>query len=562
MQSASSLTLTVMPTLARNTSLFAFFNKTQFPLCGQSRYSHRSRLHYPILISFKSVINKKNSFSSNKRIHLSTLALSATVPTNESSTSTTTSLSNKSRKKAHRESPENLLRFNLDMCSKRGDLVEALRLYDDARSKGISLSQHHYNVLLYLCSSSHSSSVDGGENDERNLNLGLRRGFEIFQQMGIDRVAPNEATFTSAARLAAAMEDPEMAFELVKKMTSYDIPPKLRSYEPALFGFCKKGEADKAYEVDAHMVASGVSAEEPELAALLQLSLDAERGDKVYEMLHRLRATVRQVSESTTVVVESWFKSNASAEVGEENWDVGKVKEGIVQGGGGWHGQGWLGKGKWAVVRTRMDEEGTCHSCGERLVSIDIDPLETENFASSLSNLACQREAMADFNSFQEWLLQHGPFDAVIDGANVGLINQRNFSFLQLNSVVNRVRQMSPSKRLPLIVLHSRRVKGGPAQNPNNKKLLENWRKSGALYATPYGSNDDWYWLYAAVSCKCLLITNDEMRDHLFQLLGTSFFPRWKEKHQVRLTVSRKGLNLHMPPPYSIVIQTAGIRKR
>lgn len=41
------------------------------------------------------------------------------------------------------------------------------------------------------------------------------------------------------------------------------------------------------------------------------------------------------------------------------------------------------------------------------------------------------------------------------------------------------------------------------------------------------------YWLYAAVSCKCLLVTNDEMRDHLFQLLGTSFFPRWKEKHQV-----------------------------
>lgn len=41
------------------------------------------------------------------------------------------------------------------------------------------------------------------------------------------------------------------------------------------------------------------------------------------------------------------------------------------------------------------------------------------------------------------------------------------------------------------------------------------------------------YWLYAAVTCKCLLVTNDEMRDHLFQLLGTSFFPRWKEKHQV-----------------------------
>lgn len=44
------------------------------------------------------------------------------------------------------------------------------------------------------------------------------------------------------------------------------------------------------------------------------------------------------------------------------------------------------------------------------------------------------------------------------------------------------------------------------------------------------------YWLYAAVSSKCLLVTNDEMRDHLFNLLGNSFFPRWKEKHQVLVT--------------------------
>ncbi|KAK1310576.1 hypothetical protein QJS10_CPA08g01052 [Acorus calamus] len=45
------------------------------------------------------------------------------------------------------------------------------------------------------------------------------------------------------------------------------------------------------------------------------------------------------------------------------------------------------------------------------------------------------------------------------------------------------------------------------------------------------------------------------MRDHLFQLLGTSFFPRWKEKHQVRLRISKEGPVFHMPPPYSIVIQ-------
>lgn len=451
----------------------------------------------------------------------------------------------KSRKKARRGSPEVLLRHKLDQCSKRGDLGEALRIYDEAKADNIPLNVHHYNSLLYLCSARSNCSDD----------ISLETGFQIFEQMGLDNVVPNEATFTSAARLAAAKEDPEMAFDLVKKMKSCGIVPKLRSYGPALFGFCKKSMADEAFEVDAHMVENGVLAEEEELLALLRLSSEENLVEKTYEMMHRMRASVRQVSEETAGAMEDWFKSETAADAGLENWDVEKVKKGIVKGGGGWHGQGWLGKGKWSVVRTEMEENGVCCSCGEKLVCIDIDPKETENFANSVAKLACEREVRADFVKFQEWLEKHGPFDAVVDGANLGLINQKHFSFQQLKHVVNQLRQMSKSNRLPLVILHRSRVFGGPAQHPNNQKLLESWRKAGALYATPPGSSDDWYWLYAAVSCKCLLVTNDEMRDHLFQLLGTSFFPRWKEKHQVRLTPARPGLNLHMPPPYSIVIQ-------
>lgn len=429
------------------------------------------------------------------------------------------------------------------MCSKKGNVVQALKLYDEARSKKMEISRHVFNVLLYLCSS-----------DDKNVQLGLSRGFEIYEQMGKDGVAPDEATFTNAARLAIKVEDPERAFELVKKMTSVKIFPKLRSYDPALFGFCKNKDADKAYEVDAHMVASGVCPEEPQLAALFEVSVNVGRVEKVYDVLHRLRSSVRQVSESTADIIERWFKSRAAAEVGKEKWDVEKVKEGVVKGGGGWHGQGWLGKGDWKVVRTEM-KDGVCQCCGEKLVCADINPLETENFARELSRLAFEKEVQANFINFKNWLRSRGPFDAVVDGANISLNNAHTFSFFQLNSAVECVRQLSPTKRLPLIILHTSRLNNGPANSPKNKKLLENWQNAGALYATPKGSNDDWYWLYAAVSSKCLLVTNDEMRDHLFQLLGTSFFPRWKEKHQVRYTSSKEGTSLHMPPPYSIVIQ-------
>ncbi|KAL2896490.1 Proteinaceous RNase P 1 chloroplastic/mitochondrial [Bienertia sinuspersici] len=458
-------------------------------------------------------------------------------------------LSKKSRK-ALNETPEYILRGKLDLCSKHGNLKDALHLYNSARIDGITLSVHHYNVLLYLCALSASESGSVSSSIE-----GLEKGFEIFRQMGVDKVDPNEATFTSMARLAVAKKDPEMAFDLVKEMKASGISPKLRSYGPALFGFCEKGDADGAYKVDAHMLECGVVPEELELRALLKVSVDARRGDKVYEMLHRLRTVVRQVSEETARLMVDWFESETASGIGVENWDMGKVKEGVVKGGGGWHGQGWLGSGKWSVVKAEMDKKGVCCGCGEKLVCIDIDPKETESFATSLSSLACEKEKRVNFLQFQEWLKTHGPFDAVVDGANVGLINTHNFSFRQLINVVNQLQNISPSKKLPLIILHRSRVYGGPAKNPNTKRLLESWMKAGALYATPQGSNDDWYWLYAAVSSKCLLVTNDEMRDHLFQLLGNSIFPRWKEKHQVRMTVSRSGLALHMPPPYSIVIQ-------
>lgn len=63
---------------------------------------------------------------------------------------------------------------------------------------------------------------------------------------------------------------------------------------------------------------------------------------------------------------------------------------------------------------------------------------------------------------------------------------------MQLKRVVNQLRRRSKSNRYPLVILHRSRVFGGPAQNPNNKKLLDSWNNAGALYATPLGSNDDW----------------------------------------------------------------------
>ncbi|KAF3958447.1 hypothetical protein CMV_016653 [Castanea mollissima] len=67
----------------------------------------------------------------------------------------------------------------------------------------------------------------------------------------------NEATFTSLARIAAAKENPDMGVWNCAEVE-------------ALFGFCEKVMADKAYEVDADMVEFGVVAAEAELSAIFK----------------------------------------------------------------------------------------------------------------------------------------------------------------------------------------------------------------------------------------------------------------------------------------------------
>ncbi|GLJ04718.1 hypothetical protein SUGI_0001890 [Cryptomeria japonica] len=471
------------------------------------------------------------------------------------------------KKKRSKDREQGQLKYELDMCSKRGDLMEALNIYDSTKKRGIDLKQHHYNVLLYLCSSaamgmlrpSDAAKLDKGleevaEISDEVRHLALRRGFEIYEQMSLDKIAPNETTFTAAARLAMAKNDGNLAFELVKRMAENNIPPRLRSYGPALSAFCKENKADMAYEVDDHMTASGVQAEEPELGMLMKVSVQSFREEKVYSLLHRLRSSVRQVSRDTAYVIEKWFKNGEAGKLGVPTWDRAKIRDALIAGGGGWHGQGWLGQGNWTVEHAAIDHKGVCRVCGEKLVTIDIDPLETENFAKSVGSLACERESKS-FESFQEWLEKHGPFDAIVDGANVGLYKDATFNYSRLNNIAIGIQQRSPSKKFPLIIIHNRRSKGGLADNPRNKQVIEKWRKSGALYTTPTGSNDDWYWLYAAVRFKSLIVTNDEMRDHLFELLGSSFFPIWKERHQVKFSGTSRNPQFHMPPPFSIVIQ-------
>ncbi|KAL1205803.1 Proteinaceous RNase P 2 [Cardamine amara subsp. amara] len=466
------------------------------------------------------------------------------------------------KKKKGSKNPEANLLFNLNSCSKSKDLSAALALYDAAiTSSEVRLSQQHFQTLLYLCSASII--------DISLQSLAIDRGFKIFDCMVSSGISPNEASVTSVARLAAAKGDGDYAFKLVKDIFSVGgvSIPRLRTYAPALLCFCEKLEAEKAYEVEEFMEDAGIALEEAEISALLKVSATTGRESKVYRYLHKLREYVGCVCEETSKVIEEWFCEEKAGEVSDSGIgsDVGLLREVVLKNGGGWHGHGWLGEGKWIVKKGNVSSTGRCLSCSEQLACVDTNEVETQKFVDSLVALAMERKAKinsceknGDFSEFQDWLEEHGEYEAIVDGANIGLYQQNfldgSFSLPQLEAVVKELYHKSGNNKWPLILLHKKRVRA-LLENPTHRNLVEEWINNGVLYATPPGSNDDWYWLYAAAKLKCLLVTNDEMRDHIFELLGSSFFQKWKERHQVRYTFVKGNLKLEMLSPFSVVIQ-------
>eukprot|EP00899_Mesostigma_viride_P022293 jgi/Mesvir1/3248/Mv16389-RA.3 len=190
---------------------------------------------------------------------------------------------------------------------------------------------------------------------------------------------------------------------------------------------------------------------------------------------------------------------------------------------------------RWRAELHGVTREGVCEGCCRQLRSISLLPEEASMFAGKIADIAAEREYFPNgFQTFKDWLVANGPFDVIVDGANVAMYGQNFeegfFSFTQLHEVVQSLRRRG---HRPLVVLHNRRTTGPLAEREDNAEILARLRRETCLYCTPDKSNDDWYWIYAAVVGNGFLVSNDLMRDHLCQMLAPRYFLKWRERHQV-----------------------------
>ena len=487
---------------------------------------------------------------------------------------------NRPRKKAKAVPPETAARLEIQMAVKEGSINKALAIYQSAKNKGIKLGVDSYASLLFLCSGGdewetrlehlfqeRKPNVDTDEDtvaaesdqsdllvasdDESNPQNCGNRGQLLLDDMRLCGLEPTEICYTALARMAALSLNPERALSLAQQVV--DTPhlvPRLRCFVPALIVYALQGDAAGAFRTASAAQDAGLQLGELEYSRLLQAA--AGRGatwNQVEGILLSMRNELTALQTVTVERVHDVFRSPVSNEAFERESMPARKASGMTR--------------KWEIKACTVDAHGYCEAIGGGLEALDLSKEEYGDFKEGVARLAERQERNCnDFKRFVEWLNTNGPYGVIVDAANVAFYGQNyesgGFSFDQIDAVVHKVKKEFPHLR-PLIVLHVNRTKQPPAQKESAQMLLKKLEDEGIFYAVPHGSNDDWYWLYAAIAAGTdgLVVSNDEMRDHLFHLLAPRFFKRWKERHQLKYHFAGSSSNLEfvLPAPYTTCVQ-------
>jgi proteinaceous RNase P len=414
---------------------------------------------------------------------------------------------------------------------------DAFAAYEEALQCDIKLSTDCLVTLLFLAAGGDQweSYVYSGEKREEFLKTERLEKCEgilarLRESSGGSPLV--EMCYTALARKEAILGNGDAALQHALNIP-HSYQKKNRCFMPALAAFGRSGNGACSVKAYDDLLQAGLEPGEPEFSKVLEaFSKDSTVEWPVAEkILAHMAKETTELCMDTIKILRELFQSRSSLDQHSISTSICTVRE----------------------------EDGYCALCDNSLQAIDLDEVEYAQFAEGISSLAKKQEKHPnEFDGFIQWLERHGPFGVVVDAANVAFYNQNfesgGFSFAQIEAVVDRVSVDYPGLK-PLVVLHVNRTRGPLASTAKAKAFLDAQVEQNRFYAAPMGSNDDWYWMYAAVAAgpKGILISNDEMRDHLFNLLAPKYFKKWKQRHQVRYTFSGEPdtLSFQHPPPFT-----------
>ncbi len=481
------------------------------------------------------------------------------------------------------------IRRRIQLGCRDNDLESAMGAYDEAIRDNVRVEAQSFYNLLNLCDglerAVHVGTPKGSSADTSNsIAVGVslidskkrqEYAFRLKDHMTELNIPLNEAAYTAIVKVLARNKEYVMAETILEESeTIQQCKPRLRLYTPLLLAYCEERLMLDALKCWLRITNKELELTEREFLALMKCAIATGDIQVFGCVLREIADSIAVPSKETAGAILEWFESphaifhNEAIRIPKhaDNVEVKALLDEIfkneierppsmdpVQTTKGWD--------KSSAVsidsKTGVLKEGCLQNCSLKPVPLSQrawDEMMAMNEKIVLEGQLEENKSQfqggrkgkmrIDFdtnerklrwNHFTSFLESIGHIDVVIDSANVGYFKQ-NFSnapkhvdYDQIDWVARRFLAMG---KKVLLILHSRHFH--PKLMPGKYKPLQyEWERMRILYKTPGGMNDDWFWLHAALKYRTLVLTNDEMRDHHFQMLAPRIFLRWKERHQV-----------------------------
>ncbi|GAX21880.1 hypothetical protein FisN_30Hh081 [Fistulifera solaris] len=513
-------------------------------------------------------------------------------------------------------------------CCSNNDLLKAIKAYEEACQSSLKIEAQSFYNLLSLCDglgqrSLHVGTPKATQNNSQSAGKGkpttqpfpdavvdletrlnyAKRLYEHMQSLGFPLT---ETAYSALIKVHLKVQDTTRAEELLAEAEQVaQCKPKLRLYSATLLAYCHEGDLGAAVRVWHRLSQQGLVLSEKEYVNLLQCAT-ATGNARVFErVLSDLAEDILVPCQETCQAIRSWFQSEfailpeAFAEKNDTihrwmqeiqphaepavllgpvqchtHWDVsenvginpssGKLLSGCLQDAPLRPVE--LSSMAWAQMK-EMNE--TIASSGKLENDTSDYQGGRKGRKKTVLNTGERQQCWKQFTDYLSRRLSDGQtIDVVIDGANVGYFetnfpgSPKHVDYHQINWAVQHFLEQGKSV---LLVMHCRHF-ARHFMPESVQPLVQRWMDHGLLYQTPRDMNDDWFWMQAALVAGpgTLVLTNDEMRDHHFQMLAPRSFLRWKDRHQVHFQLGawkhdgkerRRELILTYPEIYSRRIQ-------
>lgn len=369
------------------------------------------------------------------------------------------------------DNPEPGTAFKIELadCVKSADFERAYAIFEKYMMAGVPATGHIYSLLFNIAARA-----------TRVPPSTVSAAWTVYQDMAGRGVPMSEAVYASLIRICSIGGDVGRAQELLAHMKERGLEPRLRSYSPILFACAHAGRAEGAAAIAREMEGAKLVFTQIEYAALLRAFALAGDHEGVQSVLCRIAESVPHCDSLLAGEMREYFTGGTEAARAR----LAQGKE--IEPPEAWHSVSGIPVTKWAtssssgsgsagaasssspppivspwpwrVLSSTVDpSSATCAATGKAMPSVDISLEAKKELMQQCVSLLATAKQKAMFAHFQDFIARHGPFDVIVDGANVGFNNQNfsdgAFSYTQVDAVVKAFARKGYKV---LLVLHKR----------------------------------------------------------------------------------------------------------